>query len=57
MNSNQGQKRYGVIAQELEEVHPEFVRTNDEGMKSVAYVDLLIAKISELESRLEKAGI
>ena len=54
MKSNKGQKRYGVIAQELEEVHPEFVRTDDEGMKSVAYVDLLIAKIAELEDRLAK---
>ena len=54
MKSNKGQKRYGVVAQELEEVHPEFVRTDDEGMKSVAYVDLLIAKIAELEARLEK---
>jgi hypothetical protein len=54
MKSNKGQKRYGVIAQELEEVHPEFVRTDDEGMKSVAYVDLLIAKIAELEARLAK---
>ena len=53
-NSNKGQKRYGVIAQELEEKHPEFVRTDDKGMKSVAYIDLLIAKIAELEARLEK---
>ena len=57
MNSEEGQSRYGVIAQELEEVHPEFVRTDDEGMKSVAYIDLLIAKIAELEARLEKANI
>ena len=57
MKSNKGQKRYGVIAQELEEVHPEFVRTDEEGMKSVAYVDLLIAKIAELEARLDKASI
>ena len=54
MNSDKGQRRYGAIAQELEEVHPEFVRTDDEGMKSVAYIDLLIAKIAELEARLEK---
>ena len=54
MKSNKGQKRYGVIAQELEEVHPEFVRTDEKGMKSVAYVDLLIAKNAELEARLEK---
>jgi len=34
--------------------HPEFVRTNDKGVKSVAYIDLLMAKIAELEARLEK---
>ena len=33
------------------------MRTNKEGLKSVAYIDLLIAKIAELEARLEKAGI
>ena len=47
-------QRHGVIAQELEKVHPEFVRTDNDGMKSVAYTDLLIAKIAELEARLEK---
>ena len=57
MKSNEGQERYGVIAQELEEKHPQFVNTDEEGMKSVAYTDLLIAKIAELEARLEKAGI
>ena len=57
LKSEPGVKRSGVIAQELEEKHPEFVRTDDEGMKSVAYIDLLIAKIAELEARLEKAGI
>ena len=55
--SEPGVKRSGVIAQELEKKHPEFVRTNDEGLKSVAYIDLLISKIAELEARLEKAGI
>jgi hypothetical protein len=49
--------RVGVIAQELEVSNPEFVVTNDEGFKSVKYIDLLIAKIAELEARLEKAGI
>ena len=46
--------RVGVIAQELEVKHPEFVETDDEGFKSVKYIDLLIAKIAELEARLEK---
>jgi len=49
--------RVGVIAQELEVSNPEFVITDDIGFKSVKYIDLLIAKIAELEARLEKAGI
>ena len=57
LKSEPGVKRSGVIAQELEKKHPEFVRTDKEGLKSVAYIDLLIAKIAELEARLEKAGI
>jgi hypothetical protein len=47
-------QRYGVIAQELEEHHPDFVRTDGEGNKSVAYIDLLVAKNAELESRIEQ---
>ncbi len=57
LKSEKGVKRIGVIAQELEVNHPEFVRTDNKGMKSVAYIDLLMAKIAELEARLEKAGI
>lgn len=57
LKSELGVERYGVVAQELEKEHPEFVRTDNKGMKSVAYVDLLIAKIAELENRLIKAGI
>ena len=49
--------RVGLIAQELEVTNPEFVVTDDIGFKSVKYIDLLIAKIAELEARLEKAGI
>ena len=54
LKSEPGIKRAGVIAQELEIKHPEFVRTADDGLKSVAYIDLLITKIAELEARLEK---
>jgi len=50
----EGEYRTGVIAQELEQSHPEFVKTDNEGFKSVKYIDLLIAKIAELEARLEK---
>lgn len=54
MKDNEGEYRTGVIAQELEQKHPEFVNTDDKGFKSVKYIDLLIAKIAELEARLEK---
>ena len=46
--------RVGVIAQELEVTNPEFVVTNDEGFKSVKYIDLLISKIAELEDRIKQ---
>ena len=54
LKTEKGQKRYGVIAQELEKTNPEFIREDSKGFKSVAYIDLLIAKIAELEARLEK---
>ena len=54
LKTDKGQKRYCVIAQELEKTNPEFVREDSQGFKSVAYIDLLIAKIAELEARLEK---
>ena len=57
LKSEPGVKRSGVIAQELEKKHPEFVRTDKDGLKSVAYIDLLITKIAELEARLKKAGL
>jgi hypothetical protein len=51
--SDGGRKRYGVIAQELEKTNPEFVITDEQGYKSVSYIDLLMAKIAELENRLK----
>ena len=53
-NNNEGDYRTGVIAQELEKNHPEFVSEDKEGMKTVKYIDLLVAKIAELELRLSK---
>jgi len=52
-DSDQGY-RVGVIAQELEVSHPEFVETDEEGFKSVKYIDLLISKIAELENRIQQ---
>jgi hypothetical protein len=45
--------RFGVIAQELEEKHPEFIHTRESGEKSVSYIDLLVAKVHELENRIK----
>lgn len=47
-------KRVGVIAQELEVDHPEFIRESGLGKKSVSYIDLLLAKVAELESRIKQ---
>lgn len=48
-------RRVGVIAQELERDHPDFVITNPEtGYKAVSYVDMLMAKIAELEDRINQ---
>lgn len=47
-------KRVGVIAQELEVEHPEFIRESGLGKKSVSYIDLLLAKVAELEARIKQ---
>lgn len=48
-----GEHQIGLIAQEVEETNPEFVETNAEGMKAVKYIELLVAKVAELESRIK----
>ena len=52
-----GERSTGVIAQELELVLPEAVFDNEDGMKSVAYgniVGLLIEAIKELSAKVEE---
>ena len=49
-------RQSGVIAQEVEEVLPEVVTTNEKGIKSVAYgnmVGLLIEAIKDLKEEVE----
>ncbi len=46
--------RYGVIAQDLEKIHPEMVYESEEGFKQVGYTDFLLAKINSLEIRLKR---
>lgn len=49
-----GERSFGVIAQEIEEVLPQIVATNDEGVKSVAYdkiIAFLIDAVKTLDER------
>ena len=51
-----GEKGSGVVAQELEEVLPHLVHTDDEGMKSVSYMGLcayLIEEVKALRAEVE----
>jgi endosialidase-like protein len=53
-NDDSKRTRYGVIAEDVEKVAPELVFTDEKGMKTVAYIDYLVAKIARLEERLKK---
>jgi hypothetical protein len=59
-NSNQetySGKDYGVVAQEVEEIFPELVKTRDNGYKAVKYeklIPVLIEAIKELNEKIEK---
>ncbi|MCK9457634.1 MAG: tail fiber domain-containing protein, partial [Candidatus Riflebacteria bacterium] len=46
--------RYGVIADDVEDIAPELVYSDDKGNKEVAYIDLAMAKIARLEERIKK---
>lgn len=49
-----GQTRFGVIAQDLQNIYPEVVRTNSEGYLSVSYIDLLIREVAYLKYKVEE---
>ena len=54
-------KRYGLIAQEVEELYPELVNTNEtDGMKSMNYIELiplLLEQIKELKKSVPNQNI
>jgi hypothetical protein len=57
LENDKGARHAGVIAQEVLEVLPEVVRTNDKGMYSVAYgnmVGLLIEAVKEQQLQIEE---
>lgn len=45
--------KYNVIAQYVEKIAPELVNTDENGIKSVNYLDLIIAKINTLEEKVK----
>ncbi len=49
MKSAIGELRYGIIAQDLQEINPELVHIDTEGMLSVKYIDLLVYEIARLK--------
>ena len=57
IESEQSRQRLGLIAQEVEKVFPELVRTQEDGLKAVAYAELvpvLIEAIRELHHQIEE---
>jgi hypothetical protein len=47
-------KHIGYIAQEIQQTYPNQVSEGEDGMLSVNYIEVLVAKIQELENRLKK---
>jgi hypothetical protein len=54
MKANPTKLHFGVVAQEVEKVLPDLVQTDENGVKSVNYIELLIAKVAELEKRVKE---
>ena len=59
LKSDPTQLRYGVTAQSIQKTNPELVRTDEKGIMSVAYIDLIMNelfylrnKVTELETQL-----
>ena len=52
-----GEKGSGVVAQELEQVLPHLVHTDDDGMKSVAMNGLIAYLIEELKDCRQRLAV
>ncbi len=50
-------KRYGVIAEDIENDYPELVHTGADGVKGINYIDLLVKRVAELEKELEDISL
>jgi hypothetical protein len=57
---NEKNKRYGLIAQEVEELYPELVSEDNKGMKSLNYIELiplLLEQIKELKKTIPNQNV
>ena len=52
--TNKDRKRAGVIANDIEEKYPELVLENEEGIKQVSYIDMLIREVVALKEEVRK---
>ena len=52
--TNKGQKRFGVIAQEIQCKYPELVREDEKGILAVSYTDLLVREVAALKSEVKE---
>jgi hypothetical protein len=52
-DSDKDELKAGVVAQELQEVYPQFVRTKSDGHLSVAYTSLFAAELAKKDKQIE----
>jgi hypothetical protein len=51
------QIHYGYIAQDMEDLYPNQVSTDNDGMLSLNYIEILVKKVHDLESKLKRHGL
>ena len=54
---NDNRLHYGVIAQDIKDYYPEQVYSDEKGMLSVSYIDLLIKEVSYLKTKVQELEI
>ncbi len=56
-SDSEDRKRYGVLAEDIEDDYPELVYTGPDGVKGVNYIDLLVKRVAELEKELADISV
>jgi hypothetical protein len=51
------QIHYGYMAQDMEALYPNQVSTDNDGMMSLNYIEILVKKVHDLETKLKKHGL